>query len=278
MKAESLNFCLTMRISLIFALVAAVNLTNLTLAPLTLRPLQSGLRNPRRVLLLRNLRIPKRIIRMRIKKRTRQRFVFVALLLLFGPQVKTTADLENKRNNNAKSSNATNKQKGTQSDSRKSRWDLQASYINPHKPTAPTKDSSHILPHNSIDENYIARWKENFDNLNIPQHEYFSLLVTWVQSAGCAQDHKLISNCLDFIIQKLRLQFPILLLISVTTSRTYIIFQLGNFIRILLMKLMFEDQAEVLTMGPVMLTNRTQSLITIPPVRITIVPMMEYIL
>lgn len=40
---------------------------------------------------------------------------------------------------------------------------------------------------------------------------------------------------------------------------------------------MLEDQAEVFMIGLVMLTNKIQSLITIPPVRITIMPMMEHL-
>lgn len=28
--------------------------------------------------------------------------------------------------------------------------------------------------------------------------EYLSLLISWAQDMGCTQDHKLISNCLDF--------------------------------------------------------------------------------
>lgn len=93
-------------------------------------------------------------------------------------------------------------QKGTHVASRKSRWNLQAPYITPHNSTAPTKDNCHLHEHKVIDQSYIARWKENFDNLNIPQQDYFSLLITWVQSAGCDHDHKFISNCLDFIDSK----------------------------------------------------------------------------
>lgn len=107
------------------------------------------------------------------------------------------------------------------------------------------------------------------------QNCQISPTTTWnklFKTAGCAQDHKLISKCLDFIYSKAQVFLPI----SVTSSLTYIIFKLGNLIRILLLKLLFEDQAEV--MYPVVLTIRIQSLITIPPVRITIVPMTVHII
>lgn len=98
---------------------------------------------------------------------------------------------------------------------RKTRWDLDAPYIanpacnasNTHIRISkghplPKKTGSQVHDFNLVDEEYIARWKDNFNNLNIPKKDYFSLLIRWAQKVGCTHDHKLISNCLDFIDSK----------------------------------------------------------------------------
>lgn len=62
----------------------------------------------------------------------------------------------------------------------------------------PVENQYGIFKHHTLMKVYSSM-EGKFNNLNITKQDYFSLLVNWVQVAGCTQDHKLMSNCLDLI-------------------------------------------------------------------------------
>lgn len=49
---------------------------------------------------------------------------------------------------------------------------------------------SHVVSE-IIPDDFIARWKVNFNNLNIPKAIYLNLLVDWAQEMGYTTNHAL---------------------------------------------------------------------------------------
>lgn len=98
---------------------------------------------------------------------------------------------------------------------RKSCWGVAASLANPPLSVIPGAHRSASQSHaydtaiqtthevnKSSNASHITRRKENFNSHNIPTQEYLSSVASWAQEMGCTKDHKLISNCLDFVDSK----------------------------------------------------------------------------
>lgn len=51
----------------------------------------------------------------------------------------------------------------------------------------------------SFSDRHESDWKNRFNELPVPENDYFKLLVDWAHEVRQSNDHLLILNCLDFI-------------------------------------------------------------------------------